>query len=107
MTKFRAKLTFILILLIGCSMLIAGIFMAKVLENSHMKSLQDNMERELHVIASTGEWDRKGTDAELISYYTEQAKRLKEATNERLTYIRADGKVLGDSDQSQNKWTII
>ena len=99
MTKFRAKLTFILILLIGCSMLIAGIFMAKVLENSHIKSLQDNMERELQVITATGDWNRKGTDAELISYYSDQAKRLKEATNERLTYIRADGKVLGDSDQ--------
>lgn len=99
MTKFRAKLTFILILLIGCSMLIAGIFMAKVLENSHIKSLQDNMERELQVITATVDWKRKGTDAELISYYTEQAKRLKEATNERVTYVRADGKVLGDSDQ--------
>ncbi|NOU71574.1 HAMP domain-containing protein [Paenibacillus sp. LMG 31458] len=99
MTKFRAKLTFIMILLIGCSMLIAGIFMAKVLENSHIVSLKDNMERELHVITATGDWNRKGTDAELISYYSEQAKRLKEATNERLTYVRADGKVLGDSDQ--------
>ncbi|KQX45916.1 MULTISPECIES: two-component system histidine kinase PnpS [unclassified Paenibacillus] len=99
MTKFRAKLTFILILLIGCSMLIAGIFMAKVLENSHIKSLQDNMERELQVITAALDWNRKGTDVELISYYTEQAKHLKEATNERLTYVRADGKVLGDSDQ--------
>jgi two-component system phosphate regulon sensor histidine kinase PhoR len=99
MTKFRAKLTFILILLIGCSMLIAGIFMAKVLENSHIKSLQDNMERELQVITATVDWNRKGIDAELISYYTEQAKHLKEATNERVTYVRADGKVLGDSDQ--------
>ncbi|NOU87990.1 HAMP domain-containing protein [Paenibacillus sp. LMG 31460] len=99
MTKFRAKLTFILILLIGCSMLIAGIFMAKVLENSHIKSLQDNMERELQVITATVDWNRKGTDAELISYYTEQAKHLKEATHERVTYVRADGKVLGDSDQ--------
>lgn len=99
MTKFRAKLTFILILLIGCSMLVAGIFMAKVLENSHIKSLQDNMERVLHVITATGDWNRKGTDTELISYYSEQAKHLKEATNERLTYVRADGKVLGDSDQ--------
>lgn len=99
MTKFRAKLTFILILLIGCSMLIAGIFMAKVLENSHIKSLQDNMERELQVITATGDWNRKGTDAELIAYYSEQAKHLKEATNERLTFVRADGKVLGDSDQ--------
>lgn len=100
MTKFRAKLTFILILLIGCSMLVAGIFMAKVLENSHIKSLQDNMERVLHVITATGDWNRKGTDTELISYYSEQAKHLKEATFERLTYVRADGKVLGDSDQS-------
>ncbi|SDN20914.1 two-component system, OmpR family, phosphate regulon sensor histidine kinase PhoR [Paenibacillus sp. yr247] len=100
MTKFRAKLTFILILLIGCSMLIAGIFMAKVLEDSHVQSLQDNMERELQVIMATGDWNRKGTDAELISYYSGQAKLLKEATNERLTYVRADGKVLGDSDQN-------
>ncbi|MCY9667107.1 cell wall metabolism sensor histidine kinase WalK [Paenibacillus alginolyticus] len=99
MTKFRAKLTFILILLIGCSMLIASIFMAKVLENSHIKSLQDNMERELQVITATGDWNRKGTDAELIAYYTEQAKHLKGVTNERLTFVRADGKVLGDSDQ--------
>ncbi|NRF92215.1 PAS domain S-box protein [Paenibacillus frigoriresistens] len=99
MTKFRAKLTFILILLIGCSMLIAGIFMAKVLENSHIKSLQDNMERELQVITATGDWNRKGTDAELIAYYTEQAKHLKGVTNERLTFVRSDGKVLGDSDQ--------
>ncbi|WP_261302082.1 two-component system histidine kinase PnpS [Paenibacillus andongensis] len=99
MTKFRAKLTFILILLIGCSMMIAGIFMAKVLENSHIKSLQENMERELQVITATGDWNRKGTDAELIFYYSEQAKHLKEATNERVTFVRADGKVLGDSDQ--------
>ncbi|KRE57474.1 two-component system histidine kinase PnpS [Paenibacillus sp. Soil750] len=99
MTKFRAKLTLILILLIGCSMLVAGIFMAKVLESSHVNSLQENMERELHVIASSGVWDYQGTDAELIKYYTAQAHRLKDATTERLTYVRADGKVLGDSDQ--------
>lgn len=99
MTKFRAKLTFILIMLIGCSMLIAGIFMAKVLEDSHVKSLQENMERELRVIVATGNWNRSGTETELISIYSSQAKRLKEATNERLTYVRADGKVLGDSDQ--------
>jgi two-component system phosphate regulon sensor histidine kinase PhoR len=103
MTKFRAKLTFILILLIGCSMLIAGIFMAKVLEDSHIKSLEDNMERELQVLIATGDWNRKGSETELISYYSEQAKRIKEATNERLTYVRADGKVLGDSDQKSEQ----
>ncbi|MBD0382796.1 two-component system histidine kinase PnpS [Paenibacillus sedimenti] len=100
MTKFRAKLTFILILLIGCSMLIAGVFMAKVLEDSHIEALQDNMERELKVILATGEWNRVGTDSELITYYTIQAKRIKASTEARLTFIRADGRVLGDSDQN-------
>ncbi|MFD0695233.1 two-component system histidine kinase PnpS [Paenibacillus sp. GCM10027628] len=99
MTKFRAKLTFILILLIGCSMLIAGVFMAKVLEDSHIEALQDNMERELKVILATGEWNRSGTESELISFYTDQAKRIKASTEARLTFVRADGRVLGDSDQ--------
>ncbi|GGI44399.1 PAS domain-containing sensor histidine kinase [Paenibacillus marchantiophytorum] len=99
MTKFRAKLTFILIMLIGCSMLIAGIFMAKVLEDSHVKSLQDNMERELQVIRVTSDWNRMGSESDLVASYSAQIKRIKEATYERLTYVRADGKVLGDSDQ--------
>ncbi|MFC5451939.1 two-component system histidine kinase PnpS [Paenibacillus aestuarii] len=100
MTKFRAKLTLILILLIGCSMLIVGLFMAKVLEDSHIQALEDNMERELKVILATGDWTRNGSDSELMSYYTEQAKRIKASTDSRLTYVRADGRVLGDSDQS-------
>ena len=63
------------------------------------KVFQENMERELKVITSTGVWDYQGTEAELIRFYTEQAHRFKDATKERLTYVRADGKVLGDSDQ--------
>ncbi|NOV01236.1 two-component system histidine kinase PnpS [Paenibacillus planticolens] len=99
MTKFRAKLTFIMIVMIGCSMLIAGIFMAKVLEDSHVKSLEDNMERELRVIVATGDWSRIGSENELMAYFSQQAKRIKGVTNERLTYVRTDGKVIGDSDQ--------
>jgi len=103
MTKFRAKLTLILILLIGCSMLIVGLFMAKVLEDSHIKALEENMERELKVILATGDWTRNGSDSELMAYYTEQAKRIKTSTDSRLTYVRADGRVLGDSDQSPDQ----
>ncbi|NEW07750.1 cell wall metabolism sensor histidine kinase WalK [Paenibacillus sp. SYP-B3998] len=100
MTKFRAKLTYILILLIGGSMLIAGIFMAKVLENSHVQSLKDNMQRELMVISATGDWNRTGTESEQLAYYTSQAKLIKASTEARLTFVRADGKVMGDSDQN-------
>lgn len=99
MTKFRAKLTLILILLIGFSMLIAGLFMAKVLEDSHIEALQDNMKRELQVILATGDWRHSGSESELIAYYTDQARKIKQSTDARLTFVRADGLVLGDSDQ--------
>ncbi|MCD1258918.1 PAS domain S-box protein [Paenibacillus athensensis] len=100
MNKFRAKLTLILIALIGCSMLLAGLFMAKVLQDSHIEALQDNMERELKVIASTVDWSRAGGEAELTSYYTERTRMLKDSAGARVTYVRSDGKVLGDSDQN-------
>lgn len=100
MNRFRAKLTLILTMLIGFSMLTAGLFMAKVLEDSHIEVLQGNMQRELKVIIATGDWNRKGSDRELMEYYTTQARKIKELSEARITYIRADGKVLGDSDQN-------
>jgi len=100
MNKFRAKLTLILIALIGCSMLLAGLFMAKVLQDSHIEALEINMERELKVIAATVDWSRTGSEAELMSYYTERTRQLKTSAGARLTYVRSDGKVLGDSDQN-------
>jgi two-component system phosphate regulon sensor histidine kinase PhoR len=100
MNKFRAKLTLILTMLIGFSMLTAGLFMAKVLEDSHIQVLQDNMHRELKVILAMGDWKRGGSEAEQQIYYTALAKKIKEQSADRVTYIRADGKVIGDSDQS-------
>jgi two-component system phosphate regulon sensor histidine kinase PhoR len=103
MNKFRAKLTLILILLIGCSMLVAGVFMAKVLQDSHVGDLQYNMQRQLKVILATGDWNRAGSDQALMDYYSEQARKIKEMSDSRITYIREDGKVLGDSDQSPDQ----
>ncbi|MEY9092515.1 two-component system histidine kinase PnpS [Paenibacillus sp. RC84] len=100
MLKFRARLTLILMLMIGVSMLIAGIFMAKLLEDSHIKELESNLVRELRVIEMTGDWNKAGDLAFLVPYYTSQTKRLKEFTDARVTYIREDGKVLGDSDEN-------
>ncbi|MEC0247765.1 two-component system histidine kinase PnpS [Paenibacillus chitinolyticus] len=100
MLKFRARLTLILMLMIGVSMLIAGIFMAKLLEDSHIKELEANLVRELRVIEMTGDWNKAGDSAFLVPYYTSQTKRLKEFTDARVTYIREDGKVLGDSDEN-------
>ncbi|MCS7462564.1 cell wall metabolism sensor histidine kinase WalK [Paenibacillus doosanensis] len=98
MQKFRARLTLIFIVLIGASVLAAGLFMARMLKESHIDALKTNMERELKVILVTIDWRQSGTEAEQIRYFTEQADRLKASADARVTYIRADGKVLGDSD---------
>jgi two-component system, OmpR family, phosphate regulon sensor histidine kinase PhoR len=98
MNKFRARLTLLFIVLIGSSVLAAGLFMAKLMRDSHIEALQDHMVRELHVVLVTFDWKRTGTDAELTRYYTTQAIQLRNSANARVTYIRADGKVLGDSD---------
>lgn len=98
MHKFRARLTLIFIMLIGVSVLLAGLFMAKMLKDSHIDALKSNMQRELRVILVNMEWKQTGTEAEQIQYFTDQANRLKTSADARVTYIRADGKVLGDSD---------
>jgi two-component system phosphate regulon sensor histidine kinase PhoR len=98
MHKFRARLTLIFILLIGSSVLMAGLFMAQMLKNSHIDALKTNMQRELRVILVSMDWKQNGTEAEQMQYFTDQANKLKQSADARVTYIRADGKVLGDSD---------
>lgn len=98
MNKFRVRLTFIFVLLIGCSVLIAGIFVARVLQDSHTDALITNMKRELGILLVSREWKTTGTEQEQIRYFSEEATRLKQTADARVTYIRVDGKVLGDSD---------
>jgi two-component system phosphate regulon sensor histidine kinase PhoR len=98
--KVRVKLTLIILLLIVCSMLTAGLFMAKLLEDSHIEVLKDNMSRELRFIEAAGDWNFTGADDALIETFTLEAKRDKAITDARITVIRADGRVLGDSDES-------
>lgn len=96
--KFRTRLTIVFISLIGFSMLAAGIFVAKMLKDSHIEALEDHMQRELRVISATVDWPKSGTESDLMKYYTIQTQNLKQYANARVTYIRADGKVMGDSD---------
>ncbi|MEK3910338.1 two-component system histidine kinase PnpS [Paenibacillus sp. FSL H7-0331] len=100
MHKFRARLTLIFIVLIGSSVLIAGLFMAQVLRESHIEALKTNMQRELRIILVTMDWNKGGTEAEQLAYYGEQVNRLRQSADARVTYIRSDGKVLGDSDHN-------
>ncbi|MBO9608435.1 MAG: PAS domain S-box protein [Paenibacillaceae bacterium] len=98
MNQFRTRLIVIFVLLTGLSVLAAGIFTAKLLEKSYIDSLKDSMQREIRLIAAGLDTRRSGNQAELVGYYNEEAKQLRDSAGARVTFIGADGTVLGDSD---------
>ncbi|MBD2871558.1 two-component system histidine kinase PnpS [Paenibacillus arenilitoris] len=97
MNSFRTRLTLIMIGMIGLSVVAAGLFMAKTYKENHINALEDNMVREMQIISAKMEW-RSGEADSLYVHYTEEAKELKQYTGARVTFIRNDGVVLGDSD---------
>ncbi|PYI56957.1 two-component system histidine kinase PnpS [Paenibacillus flagellatus] len=98
MGKFRTRLALLFIVLIGCSVLAAGVFVAFMLERSHLNALQDSMKREIQIILATTEGSVQQYERRNGVFFSEQAIALKRSANARVTYIAADGTVLGDSD---------
>ncbi|RED56570.1 two-component system histidine kinase PnpS [Cohnella lupini] len=98
MTKFRFKLTGLFVIMIGVSVLAAGLLMGNSYQKNHQSALRDHMIRELHVLNAAVQWPVTGSEAERSSYLQEQAARFKEIAGMRVSYIRLDGKVMGDSD---------
>jgi len=98
MTKFRLKLTGMFVIMIGFSVLAAGLLMGNSYQKNHQAALRDHMIRELHVLNAAAPWPLMKDEAEQSSYLQQQAQRFKEIAGMRVTYIRLDGKVMGDSD---------
>lgn len=97
MNSFRTRLTLIMIAMIALSVSTAGLFMAKTFKENHIDALEDNMIREMRIISARMEW-KAGELSSLYDHYTNEAKELKRYTGARVTFIRNDGVVLGDSD---------
>ncbi|CAM2965638.1 ATP-binding protein [Paenibacillus sediminis] len=102
MKPFRIRLTVMLMILIGVSVLAAGLTMAKVFEDSHVEALEENMTREINLLQSTFSFITP-TDPNTIQYYTESAKKIASLTDSRVTFILKDGKVIGDSESDPLK----
>jgi len=99
MTKFRLKLTVLFVLLIGFSVLAAGLIMGNSYQKNHQKALRDHMIRELHVLNAAVPWPESDNTPAAASYLQREAKMFKDIAEMRITYIRRDGTVLGDSDR--------
>ncbi len=93
MRKFSTRLTVIFILLIGFSVLSTGTFMVQMVKETHLEALRMSMLRELRIIETTTEW----TDLQ------QKALQLMKLNETRVTFIDADGIVLGDSEHDPNE----
>ncbi|WP_337099042.1 two-component system histidine kinase PnpS [Paenibacillus sp. YIM B09110] len=102
MNSFRNRLTLIMIIMVAISVSSAGVFMAKTFKDNHIQALEENMIREMRIISSKMDW-RSGSLEELYVFYNREAKELKSYTDARVTFIRSDGAVLGDSDTEPEK----
>ncbi|WP_256759961.1 two-component system histidine kinase PnpS [Cohnella sp. WQ 127256] len=98
MSKFRLKLTGLFMIMIGISVLAAGLLMGNSYQKNHQEALRDHMIRELHVLNAAAPWPHMDDEAEQSSYLQRQAKRFNEIAGMRVTYINLDGRVMGDSD---------
>lgn len=97
MKQYRNRLTLIILTLIGLSMVGAGLAMVKVFKDSHIRMLEQNMTREIKLLQATMEFADMNSDT-AIDYYTDLALRLREISEVRVTFIKNDGTVIGDSE---------
>lgn len=98
MNSFRNRLTLIMIVLIALSVSAAGVIMVQTFKTSHVHALEDSMIREMKIIVSKMDWPAEGSGEDLFEHYSAEAKALKANAGARVTFIAADGTVLGDSD---------
>ncbi|OWA34597.1 PAS domain-containing sensor histidine kinase [Saccharibacillus sp. O16] len=98
MRPFRSRLTLIMLLLVGISVLAAGLTMAKVFRDSHISSLEEYMAREINLLEDMLELPAAPAEGEnLPLVFENEAKRLAALTDSRVTFVAKDGRVLGDS----------
>ncbi|OAB43264.1 two-component system histidine kinase PnpS [Paenibacillus glacialis] len=98
MKSFRTRLTLILMIMIGLTMIGAGMAMAKVFKNSHIIVLEENMAREIKLLGNTLDF-RSTENEEVIQYYTKEAHEIGNLIDSRVTFINHNGDVIGDSEK--------
>ncbi|AOZ93873.1 two-component system histidine kinase PnpS [Paenibacillus crassostreae] len=98
MKSFRSKLSMILMLMVGLTMIVAGFSMAKVFKESHIAILEENMAREIKLISNTMDF-RSTEDEDSLMYYSQEARDIGALIESRVTFINHTGDVIGDSEK--------
>lgn len=98
MFRIRTRLFLTYLILVGITVLAAGLFAGKVIKDSHTEAIRRNMMNEVRMIVSMIEPDIASYDpVSRREYYQERVEKFAALTASRITFIRADGWVIADS----------
>ncbi len=92
MRKFRNRLTLVFVLLIGLSVGVLGVFVSHLIEQSYVDWLSERLTKETRLLADTVEW------REDVATMDRLAETYSASLDVRITFIAADGTVVGDSE---------
>lgn len=102
MKPFRIRLTLILMILLGVLGLAAALTMGQIFKSSHIQTLEDNMVREIRLLETTFDFRATGINGQpsenVFKYYSQEAHKIGNLTDSRVTFIEKDGTVIGDSE---------
>jgi len=98
MFRIRTRLFLTFIILIGVSVLAAGLFSGKMIQDSYIDAKRDNMMNEVRMIVSMIDpaMFRDANPADNPSHNA-VIRKIAELTEARITFVRRDGLVIGDS----------
>jgi two-component system phosphate regulon sensor histidine kinase PhoR len=96
MKSLRARITGSFLLLIGCAVLVTGIFVALLLRSSYLGSLTARLEKEGVLLAETIRWESVSQEKGGFQRWADAYGRT---LNARVMFFDANGRVLGDSDR--------
>jgi len=103
MNKLRMKMTWLLALFVGLSVLAAGLLSGYSYRQNHLASIREAMIRELYLIDAMTDWPDERDDRRLAEILHRRAEEFKQAAGMRVTYILPDGRVAGESDLSETE----
>lgn len=92
MKKFRNRLTLVFVLLIGLSVGVLGLFVSHLIEQSYVDWLSERLTKETRLLADTVQW------REDVATMDRLAETYSASLDVRITFIAADGTVVGDSE---------
>lgn len=103
MFRIRTRLFLTFITLVGLSVLAAGLFSGRMILDAYIDAKRSNMMNEVRMIVSMVDPHMNRQDLEeVFQYYNNEAVRYAELTDSRITFVRQDGLVVGDSHHEAN-----